>query len=109
MPSESRITAATSPGRSCFAAADSARSNDVALPVGDKAGRSCGTVEHFGRSAKAIGSRRKSSFSFSHHFSSLPRAWLNRVMPEASSAMLIDEDVSSRKTSAGFSATRSGS
>ena len=36
-------------------------------------------------------------------FFSLPRAWLKRVTPEASSAMLIEADVSSRKISAGFS------
>ena len=48
--------------------------------------------------------RRKSPLSFSHHFSNLPRAWLKRVVPAASSAMLIEAEVSSRKISAGRSA-----
>ena len=80
--------------------------HEVALPVGVKAGRLFGPVERVGLLGKGDQPQAEVALEFSHHFASLSRAWSNRVMPVASSAMLIEADVSSRKTSAGLSDRR---
>ena len=75
MPSESRTTAATSDGANGFEAAASALANEVALPVGVKAGRFSGPSSGSACSANAISDRRNVSLSLPHHFVSLSRAW----------------------------------
>ena len=103
MPSESSTTAATSSWANCRGPPPGpARARWPCRSASRRAGSAA--LERSACSAKAMSRRRKSPLSFSHHFDSLSRAWSKRGVPEASSAMLIEAEVSSRKISAGRSA-----
>ncbi len=106
MPSESRTTAATSAGANVRPTANSAREIEVARPVGANDGNSLGLSSGSAVSANAIVETRNRSSSFFCQAVSFSLARLNRVCPDSSSAMPIEADRSSRKTTAGFSANK---
>ena len=100
MPSEKRIIASRSRSAERLEPISIARPIAVALPSGATAARSFTSSSRRGFSAKATIWMLKSFLYSPHHCSISLRAWLKRVTLVASSAMLIEAELSSRKTTA---------